>query len=327
MKAHDGQVRHWAPGRAVPRPTELLRAILIVVAQSQKDTKSIRKAVAQWMGFPIKDMSTVYAREGGASYNDSFDQALQHLIDHKMIVRFGKILRIADALKTDYKLVRIPQMGDYKPGASNQRPRKLTFPLDLERLKAEIEGLTLDQLMEYWDAAIAVADVPMGRKWLGREIDGLIASEHIRAEFVRRGVITEDGKLNPDFHWPSTKSGLGDGSMPTPDIPDISPLKLMGYTVGKNGLSARERQKILSEAFIGKIPDAPDVEEWGAPQSKERLKKMAYHLAGLTKFDRRKRNMDMSEAIRMRENDLEFLRVQFYVGRFDGTGGFKYPTT
>ena len=110
-----------------------------------------------------------------------------------------------------------------------------------------------------------------------------------------------------------------------PEVPDISPLKLMGYTVGRNGLEQTERRRLLTKAFHGPIPDVPDIDEWDKPNTSGRHKKIAYHLALLTRNDKRKRTRDMSEAINMREDDLTFLRVNFYVGRFDSDWTYPSP--
>lgn len=109
------------------------------------------------------------------------------------------------------------------------------------------------------------------------------------------------------------------------DVSEVSPLNLMGYHVGKNGLPTKERHKLLQDAFLGPIPASPDIDEWGDADTDVRLRKMANHLAGLVRLDKKKRTRDMSEAIRMKEADLAFLKQALYDGRFDGS--FTFPST
>ena len=62
------------------------------------------------------------------------------------------------------------------------------------------------------------------------------------------------------------------------------------------------------------------LEEWGQPQTGNRLQKLANTLASLTRMQKRKQRPS-DQAIEQWQADLEFLRTSFYVGRYD----FKWP--
>ena len=65
------------------------------------------------------------------------------------------------------------------------------------------------------------------------------------------------------------------------DDPFESPLHLMGYVVGKEGMSRAERRRILADAFSGDLPNAGSAEymaRWGMPGTKQRFYAVAGHI-------------------------------------------------
>ncbi len=136
------------------------------------------------------------------------------------------------------------------------------------------------------------------------------------------------------FPWP-----LNDPIPPT-DIPgkgevvislglDQSPLKIMGYKAGINGLNTTERRAILKKAFQGVIPNVESVDDvdtvaymkqWGKPNTARRLWRIAKHLATLCYVARRNH---MYEAAKSDwKSDLKWIHDNFYNG---GDFGFDWP--
>ena len=127
------------------------------------------------------------------------------------------------------------------------------------------------------------------------------------------------------FDWPSMYVSLGSGGEFTGELVEVGPLRLMGYKVGERGLSPAKRQAILEKVFKFRLPELnlPDwyIEEWGNPNSRERLRKMANSLAA---FYRRERKQNHLTAASDYEDDLEWLYERFYSrGRFR----FRWPQT
>ena len=97
-----------------------------------------------------------------------------------------------------------------------------------------------------------------------------------------------------------------------------SPLRAMGYRVGKSGAGINERRRILRQAFTEKLEVVGPphyMAQWGAPQSAERLRKMAESIAAHCRNNRAKRNPS-EQAIADWEADLKWLREEFYHGHF-----------
>ena len=130
---------------------------------------------------------------------------------------------------------------------------------------------------------------------------------------------------NVGFDWPNiivNRSGSGKFAA---ESEKTGLLSYMGYRVGKTrGLPLNERREILEEIFGYNLPSADFsgqyMKEWGEPKSKERLEKMANSLASFCRNAKR-RNNDV--AVSNYEEDLEWLRENFYKGRFM----FRWPQT
>lgn len=127
------------------------------------------------------------------------------------------------------------------------------------------------------------------------------------------------------FIWPTTQVFLGWRNI-TVYSPEIGLLKLLGYTVGNNGLSTEKRHHILQYVFYGELPPGLPTEylyEWGAAGSRTRLLKLANTLASFARNAKKNLRADLSEAIHNWEDDLEWVRREFYTGRFQ----FQWPAT
>ena len=134
--------------------------------------------------------------------------------------------------------------------------------------------------------------------------------------------------MDESFVWPSTEAFNGEGSINTEEWAQIGLLKYMGYTVGANGESSTTRREILAEVFnLSTLPnlESPEkMQQWGSPKSGGRLRKMANTLASLTQRSKRNSN-DTEEAIADWEDDLAWLKKNYYDGKFSRK--FTWPKT
>jgi hypothetical protein len=107
------------------------------------------------------------------------------------------------------------------------------------------------------------------------------------------------------------------------DLEPESPLKVMKYCVGKQGLPAAERRQVLYDAFVGDLPrvgGAAYMSEWGDPGTAKRLKKIATAIASFCR-NMKYRATPSVEAIEDWEDDLRWLKENCYRGRFT----FSWP--
>ena len=101
---------------------------------------------------------------------------------------------------------------------------------------------------------------------------------------------------------------------------EVSYLKLLGYTVGKtDGLPVSARRLILDRCFSGQLPPfegAAELKQWATPKSAARLRKIAYHIAGLAKNFKKMPSVGYDVAIADWEDDLKYLHDKYYVDLF-----------
>ncbi|MGO4352589.1 hypothetical protein AB4Z25_11710 [Rhizobium sp. RAF36] len=271
-------------------------------------------------------MATRYEDEGGASFNDSFHHAIQHLIDEKMVVLFDKRLSLAASIRDQARAVRIPQMPDYQVGSTN-RPltSSASWPVNMQKLETELSRYTVEQLVATFEAAEKrYRELEGKEKILGKRINALGVQLHVRQEFIRRGFFSEDDEVG-EFRWPTTAASGGNGMLVLHELPAIGPLKALGYAVGKGSPGPVQRHQLLTKAFLQDLPEVEGVEEWGGNDSSRRLQKMAESIAAFVRNAKRRKKTNWDDAIVRWENDLEYLRIKHYVGRFDGAWAF--PTT
>lgn len=152
-----------------------------------------------------------------------------------------------------------------------------------------------------------------------------------RDPFENEGIARKFGEGHPaleflaglGFDWPKTFVASGNGDF-VAEMPPVGLLSYKGYKVGKSGLLDAQRQEILREVFNSRLPPVfpkSYLQEWGSPFSKERLQKMANSLAAFCRNEKRKSNPS-EIAIEDWENDLEWLRRNFHIGRFR----FQWPS-
>jgi hypothetical protein len=103
-------------------------------------------------------------------------------------------------------------------------------------------------------------------------------------------------------------------------------LSSIGYRVGQQGAYSHERRDILDQVYNRRLPQVHSAEymsEWSEPKTATRLRKLAYSLAALTKNAKGRATPMLAKAISEWEADLEYLRVKYYAGRYDGS--FRWP--
>lgn len=205
----------------------------------------------------------------------------------------------------------------------------LDLVIGAEDWKEEILGGYLDGAVEWKKddgSGIRIYSQEMFLFRLMSGIDPYDAPIEVLREFGR-GHPALDYLANLGFDWPSCQSFPGIEPLSSLEgVPGSSPLAVMGYHVGEdNGIADDDtRQGILERAFRGPLPTVGSpsyMAEWGAPNTSDRLKKMANKLASHVRNAKR-RNVNMEIAIARWETDLEWLRRKFYTGRFQ----FQWPS-
>lgn len=140
----------------------------------------------------------------------------------------------------------------------------------------------------------------------------------IEAEWRRRaGLARNDPGY---FKWPSTEAHGGSRDLNGNGWQDTGILGYLGYRVGRGSdLSKRERELLLSHIFSMQLPPLNDptyMRQWSLPDSPQRLRKMAECIAAFARNAKRRRTQNFAEAARHWEEDLSFLRRDYYVGKF-----------
>ena len=92
-----------------------------------------------------------------------------------------------------------------------------------------------------------------------------------------------------------------------------------GYHVGNAGVERNERHRILTRVFTTKLNNVTSLEymdEWGTPNSRMRLKKMADSIATFACNAKGRNDADYQQAIDDWEEDLSWLKKTYYDGKF-----------
>ena len=189
------------------------------------------------------------------------------------------------------------------------------------RVIQNLPNMKLINIRQLWiNAVTTLAD---DRKSM-KHADAQRVVDAIRKEWERRQKLPSDP--SEFFEWPSTEAGRGDGSIDARGWLPEGVFKCMGYKVGSNeGLHKHLRQRILEEIFNGPIPPmfpSEYLNEWGAPGTARRLRKMAETIAAFTRNAKRRRDARMATAIDHWEEDLGHLYYEFYVEKFH----FAWPS-
>ena len=133
--------------------------------------------------------------------------------------------------------------------------------------------------------------------------------------------------MKAEIKWPTAKVPPLEDLDHAPfmeGLSEESPLHSMGYSAGKSGLGVRERRGILAEAFKGNLPWVESKEymaEWGNPNTRRRLWRMAHHIAWLAGYHQS--SPSMLHAVKDWESDLAFLEKTYYTSWMR----FTWPST
>src|SRR5689334_6684413 len=108
------------------------------------------------------------------------------------------------------------------------------------------------------------------------------------------------------------------------DSPTRRTLTAIGYSVGYDSpLSPRGRREVLSDVFQTDTCKSVLGKNAGIADSAARLYRLARLIATCCQFARGKNSPALDDAIRDWSSDLEWLRSNFYYGRFERE--FKWP--
>lgn len=207
--------------------------------------------------------------------------------------------------------------------AKQSLPRKHPLQARAEamaaRIVASLPDMPLDKMYVLWENASK--NLSHSKQVL--RLAAPLLLDAINKERERRGPETTSPLLNGGFfRWPSTTAEKGNGQLVF-EADAFGVLALAGYRVGvTRGEPEATRWRTLTRLFQDEITHAPPGGEWGSRGSAQRLKKLAYTIAALTRNAKR-RGLPMERAVAEWETDLEHLHGRFYVGRFD----FPWPNT
>jgi hypothetical protein len=186
-----------------------------------------------------------------------------------------------------------------------------------EKIRSSLPELENVKLLKLWKANTSRAANSTGQK----KNEHLLIVSAVEKEWRRR---VRDLPEVEAFKWPTTDVGSGHGGGDF-ERAEESFLKVLGYTVGKtNGLPASTRQLILDRCFSGHLPPVEGISAlrmWGEPKSALRLRKIAYHIAGLAKNFKKMQSRGYEDAISDWEDDLKYMHDKYYVRHF----GFSWP--
>ena len=130
----------------------------------------------------------------------------------------------------------------------------------------------------------------------------------------------------PTLHVPPSK--VSDPGY-AEDWNSMSPLKMFGYTVGRNnGWNEQTRKRFLDDFMTYDLPNIVTEtygDYYGEPNSVQRLKAIVQLFASLIVSAKRKRGNSMRYAIEDWTNDLEYLKTVYYEGK--GMKFYPWPDT
>lgn len=163
---------------------------------------------------------------------------------------------------------------------------------------------------------------------LSKVLFELLFRQRRAARELREVVVRRMLEVSPDyFPWPTTDAPGGAGGIDENTFQNEQGLLgFMGYRVGISGLGASRRQGLLDFVYTNDLPSVNSrayMDEWGTPRSGVRLKKMADAIATFARNFKRGRSEKYTVAISEWEADLGYLRMTYYVGRYD----FLWPMT
>lgn len=201
-------------------------------------------------------------------------------------------------------------------------PEKKKISPSAEKIIERLPSMSLMQTVGVWRNAIQALGAKDKAAFHAAAQQVLDAVED---EWLRRRL--EPASQDGFFKWPSTDAPGGAGSIVSEGWVQEGVLGFLGYRAGKTSdLSGSVRLGILKQAFEGVIPPAfpkPYLDQWGDPGTAQRLRKIAESIAAFARNAKRRSEDRLDQAIADWESDLEYLYLEFYVGRF----GFGWPST
>lgn len=187
---------------------------------------------------------------------------------------------------------------------------------------SDLDSTILDRLKDKWENA-RIFTLPGFLNFVKCGISGDAARTGYN-KFISYCQFSSEGY----FKWPSTDTYPGTGIF-DPDLKEIGVLAQMGYHVGCNGVEQERRRAILRDAYQGPVPYDPfseDMDEWNAPGSSARLKKIANCIAAFARNFKRRSNAHVyRKSIDDWESDLKYLKEEFYIGVYDRPRKFDWP--
>ncbi len=200
-------------------------------------------------------------------------------------------------------------------------PRPLN-PKTVETVISKLPAMSFDQIRTIWSNAIRYVADDENSEMKDAAKEMLLAIGCEWSQRAEMGIGADDY-----FDWPSTDAPGGTGRLKLYNIQQDGMLSYLGYRVGQtHGVPSNIRRAILNQIFSGHLPPVfpePYLNEWHAPGSSLRLKKLAETIAALTRNAKHRKDVDMTDAVRAWEQDLRFLYDKYYVGHFR----FVWPLT
>lgn len=332
----------------VPKAGHLIPAILEEISIQPCHLGELKTEVARRAGFPERLVDRPFPLDSNNSFHSKIDAAVAFLLRTNLATKLGR-----------GRPLRITKMGrDVLDGlipfdlddVTAQIEPKLRVRGQTQQTVERGEGRTISPRLRAEAEAIAqklsvrLPDMPLdgiyrlslnAKRHLedGRPLMRAAAALVLQAvdfERTRRKDKNPGSELRDGaFRWPSTEVRKGKGASAPMEIRNPLPegmLVRMGYRVGAvRGESDYMRHRILQHIFEGDLAGEPGLyrESWGENGTAQRLKKLAYTIAALTRNAKRRDTQNLDEAIGQWEDDLEHLYERYYVGRF----GFDWPST
>lgn len=340
----------------VPHFAELAVPMLKHLQHNHTTVKVLRNNIAKKFGVPSSRYSISDPVESKNSFQVNFDIAFEWLKKSDLIqykreqnlsnptkfqsivsltpkglqvlvfddaVDFPNKIATRDLAKEDSKPLR-QKYSSKAVLASADKEKSMRFSV-LEAEKTIVEGIpdaSLERLFSLWIQNV---------KRVG---DSEQSFKHDAAKRIMLEVEREWEKrisrirLKPDkFKWPSTETNKGNGLFEISGVPDVGMLAYMEYRVGRtNGQPLGVRRAILDRVVIGTLPLYGSIQyydQWGAPNSAARLKKLAETISAFTRNAKRRGEERLVDAISEWEADLRYLHKAYYLPRF----AFGWPNT
>jgi len=307
-----------------PPPTEIMKAILTVVAVKPLYNADILEHASQILGYPLAQAIAAGTTPDGVSVSRTFDRMFHMLRNSSLLARKGKAYALTPEARRrfasgDLGLECEPIMEAGRPGEKRKKkPKEKRLPIDPVIAETGLGQMKHEELVSLWKNAVKILANALKKKQHGQ---ARIMMARVTKEWEIRAK-SETGY----FKWPTTVAKGGNGKLAF-DAEKEGMLSFLEYHVGNvRGEPESVRRLILRRVFECTLPPVAGREymaQWGENASPKRLHKMAVSIASFARMFKRRRSSSFDDAIREWVADLEFLRVTYYVKKF----GFGWPTT